>query len=337
MSALIRRWAALGGPRPRRRSAAPAAPRLHRPRDVVGRACEGVRPAVTRRDGRPARARPQRDRGAGTAQRGAHGRRPRRDPRAAWTPRPPTSSATRSAPGSRSGSRSRTRRSCAGSSSRARRPGSRRSRSAPPAARLTPRSRTAIERDGIEAFVAEWEQQPMFASHAALPPGRAVPDPRDPPRQRPGGPRREPPRAGQGSMEPLFDRLSAIDRPTLVIAGALDDRGRPRAERVAAGIPGARLAVVDGAGHTPHDEQPRPSDASPSTSCRRTSPHDRPRHLDPRRRLRGHPLRALRHRDRQGHDQPAAGPQRVPAADRARADRRVRPDPRRRRRSAACS
>jgi pimeloyl-ACP methyl ester carboxylesterase len=57
-------------------------------------------------------------------------------------------------------------------------------------------------------------------------------------------------------MEPLFDRLAAIDRPTLVIAGALDDRGRPRAERVAAGIPGARLAVVDGAGHTPHDEQP---------------------------------------------------------------------------------
>jgi pimeloyl-ACP methyl ester carboxylesterase len=41
-----------------------------------------------------------------------------------------------------------------------------------------------------------------------------------------------------------------------VITGALDDRARPRAEQVAAGIPNARLAVVDGSGHTPHDEQP---------------------------------------------------------------------------------
>jgi pimeloyl-ACP methyl ester carboxylesterase len=58
-------------------------------------------------------------------------------------------------------------------------------------------------------------------------------------------------------MEPLFDRLAGIDRPALVIAGALDDRGLSRAARVADGIPGARLAIVDGAGHTPHDEQPR--------------------------------------------------------------------------------
>ena len=29
-----------------------------------------------------------------------------------------------------------------------------------------------------------------------------------------------------------------------------------RAERVATAIPGARLAIVDGAGHTPHDERP---------------------------------------------------------------------------------
>ena len=62
--------------------------------------------------------------------------------------------------------------------------------------------------------------------------------------------------AGQGAMEPLFDRLPTIAVPTLVIAGELDAIGRPRAERVAAVIPGARLAVVDGAGHTPHDERP---------------------------------------------------------------------------------
>ena len=57
-------------------------------------------------------------------------------------------------------------------------------------------------------------------------------------------------------MEPLFDRLGTIAAPTLVIAGALDDRGLPRARAVAAGIPGATLHVIDGAGHTPHLERP---------------------------------------------------------------------------------
>ena len=52
--------------------------------------------------------------------------------------------------------------------------------------------------------------------------------------------------------------------------------------------------------------------------------------LDARRRLPGHPLRALGDRHRQGDDRPPRGPQRVPAADRARADRRLRPHPRRR-------
>jgi len=61
--------------------------------------------------------------------------------------------------------------------------------------------------------------------------------------------------AGQGAMQPLHDRLGGIRIPTLVVAGALDP-ARDRAEQVAAGIPGARLAVVDGAGHTPHLERP---------------------------------------------------------------------------------
>ena len=57
-------------------------------------------------------------------------------------------------------------------------------------------------------------------------------------------------------MTPLFDALPSIGVPTLVIAGELDTIGGPRARLVAAAIPGARLALVDGAGHTPHDERP---------------------------------------------------------------------------------
>jgi 2-succinyl-6-hydroxy-2,4-cyclohexadiene-1-carboxylate synthase len=115
---------------------------------------------------------------------------------------------------------------------------------------------TAIERDGVAAFVAEWERRPVFASHASLPPARAARlramrlanDPRGLAASLRG--------AGQGAMEPLFDRLAAVTAPTLVIAGALDDRGRPRAQQVARGIPGARLEIIDNAGHTPHEEQP---------------------------------------------------------------------------------
>jgi 2-succinyl-6-hydroxy-2,4-cyclohexadiene-1-carboxylate synthase len=113
-----------------------------------------------------------------------------------------------------------------------------------------------IERDGIGAFVAEWEAQPIFATHAALPSARAA-------RIRSIRLANRPDRlatslrgAGQGTMEPLGRRLAEVSARTLVIAGALDEAGRPRAEAVAAGIPGARLAVVDGAGHTPHDERP---------------------------------------------------------------------------------
>jgi 2-succinyl-6-hydroxy-2,4-cyclohexadiene-1-carboxylate synthase len=113
-----------------------------------------------------------------------------------------------------------------------------------------------IERDGIPAFVAAWEAQPVFASQAALPPGRAARIRRIRLANRPDGLAASLRAAGQGSMEPLFDRLADVSAPTLVIAGALDDRSRPRAELVAEGIPNARLVIVAGAGHTAHDERP---------------------------------------------------------------------------------
>lgn len=113
-----------------------------------------------------------------------------------------------------------------------------------------------LEAEGIEAFVAGWERQPVFASHAALTPARAARLRATRLANDPRGLAASLRVAGQGAMQPLFDRLASITAPTLVITGALDDRAHPRAEQVAAGIPGARLAVVDGAGHTPHLEQP---------------------------------------------------------------------------------
>ncbi len=113
-----------------------------------------------------------------------------------------------------------------------------------------------LERDGIDAFVAEWERLPLFASQAVLPPHRAAAIRAQRLRNRPAGLAASLRGAGQGSMRPLHDRLGDIRAPTLVIAGALDTAGRGRAECVARGIAGARLAVIPDAGHAPHLETP---------------------------------------------------------------------------------
>jgi 3-oxoadipate enol-lactonase len=55
----------------------------------------------------------------------------------------------------------------------------------------------------------------------------------------------------------LEPRLGEIRAPTLVIAGAQDQATPPaHAERIAAGIPGARLEVLDGAAHLANLERP---------------------------------------------------------------------------------
>jgi 2-succinyl-6-hydroxy-2,4-cyclohexadiene-1-carboxylate synthase len=115
---------------------------------------------------------------------------------------------------------------------------------------------TRIERHGIDAFVAEWERRPVFASHVSLPPARAARLRAMRLANEPRGLAASLRGAGQGAMEPLFGRLATVTAQTLVIAGALDDRGRPRAQQVAHDIPGARLEIIDNAGHTPHEEQP---------------------------------------------------------------------------------
>lgn len=113
-----------------------------------------------------------------------------------------------------------------------------------------------IERDGVPAFVERWEALPIFASHATLPPAAR----RRLRRQRlandAAGLAASLRGAGQGAMEPLHERLGEVRAPTLVVAGRLDQAGTERAAAVAGAIRDARLAIVDGAGHAPHLEQP---------------------------------------------------------------------------------
>lgn len=55
----------------------------------------------------------------------------------------------------------------------------------------------------------------------------------------------------------VMDRLGEIKVPTLVMAGRQDFVYPAESqEELAAGIPNARLVLIDRAGHNPHDEQP---------------------------------------------------------------------------------
>jgi 2-succinyl-6-hydroxy-2,4-cyclohexadiene-1-carboxylate synthase len=113
----------------------------------------------------------------------------------------------------------------------------------------------ALERDGIESFVDAWERTPVLAGETRLGPVTRAALREIRLSYDPAGLAASLRAAGQGAMEPLHGRLAEVTAPTLVVVGA-DDPVRDRAAAVAAGVPGARLTVIEGAAHAPHLEAP---------------------------------------------------------------------------------
>ncbi|MET0459437.1 MAG: alpha/beta fold hydrolase [Ilumatobacteraceae bacterium] len=107
----------------------------------------------------------------------------------------------------------------------------------------------SIERDGVDAFLARWVAQPMFA-------GLTDPGLDDRRRNTAAGLASSLRLAGTGTQQPLWDRLSALTMPVLLVAGALDAKFVAAAERMAGLIPHVTSAVVADAGHTAHLERP---------------------------------------------------------------------------------
>jgi 2-succinyl-6-hydroxy-2,4-cyclohexadiene-1-carboxylate synthase len=110
-----------------------------------------------------------------------------------------------------------------------------------------------LEGAGLEAFARWWGAQPLFAGQ---PPEVAAAAQRDRLRNTAAGLAASLHGMGTGAMTPVWDRLGELRMPAVVVTGEHDAKFRALGERLAAGLPHARLVVVPGAGHAVHLEAP---------------------------------------------------------------------------------
>jgi 2-succinyl-6-hydroxy-2,4-cyclohexadiene-1-carboxylate synthase len=113
-----------------------------------------------------------------------------------------------------------------------------------------------IEAEGIEPFVDYWTQLPLFASQQTLPEIVRAEQRRWRLQNRPAGLAGSLRGMGSGVQPALWERLGELHLPTLLLAGALDEKYVTVARKMARAIPEATLVLVPEAGHTIHLEQP---------------------------------------------------------------------------------
>lgn len=117
-----------------------------------------------------------------------------------------------------------------------------------------------IEQNGIEAFVDRWQAIPLFASQSRL--SEAARDELrcQRLRNRAVGLANSLRGAGAGQEAPVLGRLGELRVPTLLIAGALDQKYVAFANKMSDALPCARTQIVPDAGHATHLEQPEAFD-----------------------------------------------------------------------------
>jgi 2-succinyl-6-hydroxy-2,4-cyclohexadiene-1-carboxylate synthase len=113
-----------------------------------------------------------------------------------------------------------------------------------------------IERDGIETFVDSWEQLPLWATQSRLPESvrRALRAQRL--RNDASGLANSLRGMGAGAQEPVLARLGELSTPALLVAGEHDQKYRDLAAAMQERIVGARVHIIEGAGHAVHLERP---------------------------------------------------------------------------------
>ena len=101
----------------------------------------------------------------------------------------------------------------------------------------------------VDRFVASWLAAPMFAT-------LRVTGADERRRNTPAGLASSLRLAGAGTQTPLWDRLDELTMPVLVLAGATDPRYQASGARLARAVAHGVFALVPGAGHAAHLEQP---------------------------------------------------------------------------------
>jgi 2-succinyl-6-hydroxy-2,4-cyclohexadiene-1-carboxylate synthase len=113
-----------------------------------------------------------------------------------------------------------------------------------------------IEASPIDWFVDFWERQPIFASQRNLAPDRQAAIRAERLKCSRAGLVAALRNWGTGVQDYLPPRLSAIEVPTLLLAGELDEKFRASNEILRTALPAAHARVIPGAGHAAHLEQP---------------------------------------------------------------------------------
>jgi 2-succinyl-6-hydroxy-2,4-cyclohexadiene-1-carboxylate synthase len=113
-----------------------------------------------------------------------------------------------------------------------------------------------IEREGVDAWVEEWERRPLFASRAELPGAERARFLEQRRANRAGALAAWLRGMGVGAQPSFWDRLAEVGAPALVLTGARDPKFAEIGARMAAALPEAEHHAVPGAGHTVHREAP---------------------------------------------------------------------------------
>ena len=113
-----------------------------------------------------------------------------------------------------------------------------------------------IETKGIEAFVTEWEELPLFASQASLPADLRAGLHQRRMENHPAGLAASLRGMGTGVQPSLWPHLSGLHCPVLLICGDLDAKFTTINREMHTAIPHSVLHIIPGAGHTPHLEAP---------------------------------------------------------------------------------
>ena len=113
-----------------------------------------------------------------------------------------------------------------------------------------------IEREGIAAFVHYWERLPLFASQEALSPEQQEALHQQRLHNTAQGLANSLRGVGTGTQPVLHDALPKLALPVLLLTGELDKKFCAIAQDMKFQLLHAQWAVVPGAGHTIHLEQP---------------------------------------------------------------------------------